>query len=223
MRCFRHPSEGLETACSCGIHSEPASLVRQIACKWKGKSCGMLGQPNRPWGELWFLFLPSNRAFGPYGRGESLEAVSKGTGHGPGWVRGLLKAYFEGGVEALEDWEYGRPRKKSKDDSLHSSQYPRQLAVTGVRKGGAAFPVTSIPPKDPSGIPEVTGYSGNAPPPRFSTPPCLACQDREHPPRSSFGHERSPHIFSRHGRAISAQHGPWRVKVFHDPKISRIL
>lgn len=48
-----------------------------------------------------------------YGRGESLEEVSRGTGYGPGWVRGLLKAFHEGGPEALEAREYRCVRRAS--------------------------------------------------------------------------------------------------------------
>lgn len=48
-----------------------------------------------------------------YGLGESLDDVSRGTGYGPGWVRGLLKAFHKGGAEALETREYRGRRRGS--------------------------------------------------------------------------------------------------------------
>lgn len=47
-----------------------------------------------------------------FASGASYSASARGTPYGPGWVRGLVKAFHEGGVDALRDRPYRRPRRK---------------------------------------------------------------------------------------------------------------
>jgi hypothetical protein len=47
-----------------------------------------------------------------FASGTSYAACAEGTPFGSGWVRALVQAFLDGGVEAIEQREYRRPRKQ---------------------------------------------------------------------------------------------------------------
>lgn len=47
-----------------------------------------------------------------FATGASYDACARETPYGPGWVRALVGAFHDGGVDALRDRPYRRPRRK---------------------------------------------------------------------------------------------------------------
>lgn len=47
-----------------------------------------------------------------FARGKSYSDCAEGTPYGEGWVRALITAFRNGGVEALKNRKYRRPRQK---------------------------------------------------------------------------------------------------------------